>query len=173
PPDVPDRWWEHGSCRSVGDPDAWFPVGAPDPAVIRTCDACPVQTACLTVALTRPERDGVWGGITHRHLLSLYRRIQRIRMRRRGYRARPWHSKREGAAWRHHVACAARHSAPEPYATGAHPAPMTRSQPSSSWPRNWITRSPRDHPPPACPPAAAGRAVGSLLRCPWWTRAHT
>lgn len=98
PPDVPDRWWEHGSCRSVGDPDAWFPVGAPDPAVIRTCDACPVQTACLTVALTRPERDGVWGGITHRHLLSLHRRIQRIRMHRRGYRARPWHSKREGAA---------------------------------------------------------------------------
>lgn len=64
-----DASWRSGAiCRDV-DPDLFFPVGKSGPAIAQTsvakaiCFACPVQTACLTFALSANQEFGIWGGL--------------------------------------------------------------------------------------------------------------
>jgi WhiB family redox-sensing transcriptional regulator len=62
-------WMSRGACRGE-DPDIFFPVGNAGPALTQTAEAkavcarCPVMDACLDWALSRPERSGVWGGMS-------------------------------------------------------------------------------------------------------------
>ncbi|MBO3744886.1 WhiB family transcriptional regulator [Streptosporangiaceae bacterium NEAU-GS5] len=61
-------WRDAGLCAQV-DPDLFFPDPGDRAAVIRAksvCAACPVRFECLTDALTRNERFGVWGGLSER-----------------------------------------------------------------------------------------------------------
>ncbi len=58
-----------GICASgAHDPELWFPLSERSVAQIEMarglCHACPVRFRCLTNALERGERDGIWGGTT-------------------------------------------------------------------------------------------------------------
>lgn len=54
--------WTLATCREF-DPDIWFLPEHEDTA-LRICGGCPISADCLHVALTRPEKWGVWGGAT-------------------------------------------------------------------------------------------------------------
>ncbi|PZR55533.1 hypothetical protein DNL40_02505 [Xylanimonas oleitrophica] len=68
---TPRRWLtfdeQAQALCSQTDPDAFFPEqGGSSRAAKQVCAQCPVREACLTVGLTRGERDGVYGGTTRR-----------------------------------------------------------------------------------------------------------
>jgi WhiB family redox-sensing transcriptional regulator len=71
-----DTWELQASCRQI-DPELWFPEreDSDTSGVIRmaraakqVCAHCPVQTECLTAALTNDERFGIWGGVNMRQI---------------------------------------------------------------------------------------------------------
>lgn len=59
-------WMADGTCRDVGEPDAWFPTaGAHKPEntfAARVCGRCPVRVECRAYALRHPQLIGIWGG---------------------------------------------------------------------------------------------------------------
>lgn len=65
-------FWEESSCRTAGDPDAWFidyTTGDEEELwrlnnALRICEECPIKQKCLEVGLTNTEiKWGVWGGL--------------------------------------------------------------------------------------------------------------
>jgi WhiB family redox-sensing transcriptional regulator len=62
-----EAWRRAAACRDA-DPDVFFPVGTTGMAadqIVRAkavCAVCPVQSSCLTFALTSNQEFGVWGG---------------------------------------------------------------------------------------------------------------
>lgn len=57
--------WEDKALCAQTDPEAFFPDRGGSPrAAKRVCQQCEVRTECLTAALVRDERHGVWGGLT-------------------------------------------------------------------------------------------------------------
>ncbi|MFG2526105.1 WhiB family transcriptional regulator [Streptomyces sp. NPDC048527] len=68
------------ACRDA-DPELFFPdLGANArqkrtavPSAKEICYACPAQTACLVLSLTRGELEGIWGGRTPRERRTLMR----------------------------------------------------------------------------------------------------
>jgi WhiB family redox-sensing transcriptional regulator len=66
-------WRESALCRQV-DPELFFPekgeLGAPAKQV---CARCEVRAECLTEALHRRERYGIWGGLSTGERLTLLR----------------------------------------------------------------------------------------------------
>ncbi|MFD7985463.1 WhiB family transcriptional regulator [Kitasatospora indigofera] len=72
---VPDL--SAGACRSVPDPDVFFPevgdeVGAA--RARRICAGCPVRSACLAYALAADEPHGIFGGLDPKERGSWSRR---------------------------------------------------------------------------------------------------
>lgn len=61
---VEQQWRQDALCRQT-DPEIFYrPKGhSPRPAK-RVCARCDVRAECLTDALRRRERYGVWGGLT-------------------------------------------------------------------------------------------------------------
>lgn len=60
------------ACATHPDPDLWHSTAATaQRAAVRVCTGCPLRAACADHALTVPEREGVWGGLTadERHRL--------------------------------------------------------------------------------------------------------
>lgn len=59
------KWHEEAACANT-DPEAFFPEtgSAATEAVKTICRGCDVQTECLTGALERNERHGIWGGLS-------------------------------------------------------------------------------------------------------------
>ena len=59
------EWRRLGACATAAAPDDFFPdeFEAADTA-LAMCRRCPVIRECRTHALGRPERHGVWGGLT-------------------------------------------------------------------------------------------------------------
>lgn len=59
-------WMREAACRAV-DPDLFFPERG-DAASLRAaravCAGCSVREECLSYALERNERLGVWGGLS-------------------------------------------------------------------------------------------------------------
>ncbi|XVV35047.1 WhiB family transcriptional regulator [Streptomyces sp. CA-100214] len=75
----PDHWAKHAPCRTT--PEIFFPedfTGGAAAAVAEEakgyCRSCPAIEPCLTEALQRPERYGVWGGTTAPERRALLRR---------------------------------------------------------------------------------------------------
>lgn len=72
-------WRLQAACRGL-DPAIFYPStedeADAEPAK-EVCAQCPIRTACLEHALTRREKDGVWGGATEKE------RRRMIRQRRR------------------------------------------------------------------------------------------
>lgn len=66
-----DTWRDEAACLGH-DTSKWFPDSptngrsATTAQAIQICRSCPVQTQCLTTALTTPEPWGIWGGLTER-----------------------------------------------------------------------------------------------------------
>jgi WhiB family redox-sensing transcriptional regulator len=87
-PDIPDQklgsWVERGLCVGA-DPELFYPSkdeGAPTgprdmadrqrhQAALNICARCPVQSDCLTWALTTKEMYGVWGCTTPRQRVKM------------------------------------------------------------------------------------------------------
>ncbi len=74
----PPAWLQDAAC-TTHDPELWFPrlEGVPgvrasyqeerQPQVqeaVAICEACPVRTPCLQLALDNDERWGIFGGLT-------------------------------------------------------------------------------------------------------------
>jgi WhiB family transcriptional regulator, redox-sensing transcriptional regulator len=62
-------WYYDAVCSSV-DPDLWFPEQEDGrnttTAAKSICRTCPAVQLCAEYAITRPDLDGVWGGLTDR-----------------------------------------------------------------------------------------------------------
>ena len=43
----------------------------------RVCATCPVREQCLTYALTRNEKYGIWGGLTEKERTQMRRKMRR------------------------------------------------------------------------------------------------
>lgn len=72
-PDTTDRprhWSDDAGCRGYDWPDTFFPKSYAGTdlftvaAAKAICVECPVRGECLSHALDRDEREGVWGGLT-------------------------------------------------------------------------------------------------------------
>ena len=69
-------WKLSGLCAQI-DPEAFFPdKGGSVRAAKRICSQCPVQTECLSFALTNNERFGIWGGVTESERRPLRQRLK-------------------------------------------------------------------------------------------------
>ena len=67
-------WQARGLCRGV-EPEVFFPVSEEDAWRAREiCSACNVRERCLAFALTTRERYGVWGGVTEKERIEMFRR---------------------------------------------------------------------------------------------------
>lgn len=68
--------WSQAPCRT-SDPEMWFfDVGTAGESrdyinVMRVCWTCPLQLACLNLAVQYKETVGVWGGFSGRSLRRL------------------------------------------------------------------------------------------------------
>lgn len=79
--EIPTRpdWAEHAACKGV-DPDLFFPErGTSVEAAQAVCGACPVRLACLEEAITRPEKFGIWGGLSERQRRHVRRARRQLR----------------------------------------------------------------------------------------------
>lgn len=71
-----DSWKQAGLCCQV-DNDMFYPEKNDAAGAIlakRVCGLCEVRVRCLEVALARPERYGVWGGMSENERRKLLRR---------------------------------------------------------------------------------------------------
>lgn len=70
-------WETRGRC--VGMPTGWFYPnrGESLDEIRQVCQSCPVQAECLTTALTRPDRHGMWGGASERQRRDLRRHLRK------------------------------------------------------------------------------------------------
>jgi len=89
-PDDPDyHWSQEARCASYGRPDDFFPPreGGMYKEIADRAKAlcfgengnnpCPVRHDCLWDAMSRDERHGIWGGLSHRERNAVERRWQR------------------------------------------------------------------------------------------------
>jgi WhiB family redox-sensing transcriptional regulator len=58
-------WLDRGACKGL-DPEIFYPITEDPDEAKQICSRCSVQIPCLEFAVTRPERHGVWGGLTAR-----------------------------------------------------------------------------------------------------------
>lgn len=85
----PYHWSHDAACRGI-ETAAFFPAGA-DGVPVKLeiqyakslCVPCPVRSACLAYALTRPEHYGVWGGMDEEERAELLRVARRAAERAR------------------------------------------------------------------------------------------
>lgn len=59
-------WQDRAECRGDPDPDAWYvtPMHPERRAhALEVCARCPVSWECLSFALDRDDRWGIWGGV--------------------------------------------------------------------------------------------------------------
>ena len=62
-----DQDWRAQALCAKFDPDLFFAPGAIEhKEAKRVCRDCPVQSQCLSYAMTTPVDHGIWGGMTER-----------------------------------------------------------------------------------------------------------
>lgn len=73
PPTPRENWQDQANCLGV-DPDIFYPErGESHEEAKKVCNGCIVRADCLSYALQRREKYGIWGGTSERER----RRIQR------------------------------------------------------------------------------------------------
>jgi len=80
----PWGWQKHAACRGL-DLDLFFGHDGERAAeresrerrAKQVCASCPVRSQCLDHALAKPERFGIWGGLTDTERLTMLRRRNR------------------------------------------------------------------------------------------------
>ena len=66
-------WRAKGACRGL-DPEIFYPPSDEEAGPAKAiCGTCPVRQPCLEYALSRRERDGIWGGATERERRRMLR----------------------------------------------------------------------------------------------------
>ena len=79
-------WRHEAACREV-DPELFFPIGNPGPALLQideakqVCRRCSVMDECLRWAIDSGQDAGVWGGMSEDERRALKRRTIRLRAR--------------------------------------------------------------------------------------------
>ena len=79
-------WRHRAACRDE-DPELFFPIGTPGPALLQieeakaVCRRCDVREQCLQWALETGQDAGVWGGLSEDERRALKRRRARARAR--------------------------------------------------------------------------------------------
>jgi WhiB family redox-sensing transcriptional regulator len=95
--DPPAGWRSRGACKTA-DPGLFFgpegeTAGARDKretAATTVCQRCPVSSKCLSYAVGKPEKAGVWGGMGEEERARYRRRqLRRAQPRRQAARAQP------------------------------------------------------------------------------------
>ncbi len=62
-----DRWQDKARCRTIDNPDRFFPErGVSGRSARNLCGKCPVKSECLNYALEHEIEWGIWGGMTDR-----------------------------------------------------------------------------------------------------------
>ena len=89
------RWhraaWRLGGACLNENSELFFPEGSglrvaeQERAAKRICGRCLVRQSCLTWALTAPEADGIWGGMTPTERRLLRARLQAVSPAAAGY----------------------------------------------------------------------------------------
>lgn len=75
--DLDRSWQARGNCAGL-DPELFFPGRGESTAEAKAiCAGCAVRAECLEHALAKPEKFGIWGGLSERER----RRIRRQRLR--------------------------------------------------------------------------------------------
>lgn len=72
-------WRSQAACRGL-DPSIFYPVGDSDEEAAEAkavCAQCPIRQTCLEHALSRREREGIWGGATERERRRIIRQRRR------------------------------------------------------------------------------------------------
>lgn len=73
-------WQQHGLCRGV-EPEVFFPVAEEDAwRAKEICTMCNVRESCLVYSLQNKERYGVWGGVTEKERMDMFRRGTAVRV---------------------------------------------------------------------------------------------
>lgn len=74
--------WRHlAACRGH-NPEYWFAqkhysthnLTPAAQKAVTICQTCPVKNPCATWAITKPENDGIWGGLTPEQRQGIRRR---------------------------------------------------------------------------------------------------
>ncbi len=70
-------WRQLGACRGL-EPSIFYPDDEDDALEAKSvCADCRVRAACLEHALSRREKQGVWGGATERERRRIIRQRRR------------------------------------------------------------------------------------------------
>lgn len=68
------RWQADSACRGV-EPEVFFPISDEDAwRAKEICNRCNVRNQCLVYSLQNRERYGVWGGVTEKERIEMFRR---------------------------------------------------------------------------------------------------
>ena len=71
-------WRLKGACNGL-DPAIFYPDSDDKADVaVAICAECTVRQMCLEYAVTRREKDGIWGGATERERRRIVRQRRRI-----------------------------------------------------------------------------------------------
>lgn len=83
------NWVTRGACRTVDDPDLFYPVGGSTQArqqanaAKAVCAGCTVKTRCLEWALATRQDEGVLGGLTEEERRAIHKRRPRSSFQRK------------------------------------------------------------------------------------------
>lgn len=72
-------WRLQAACRGL-DPSIFYPSSDAEEDAEQAkavCAQCPIRQACLEHALTRREKEGVWGGATEKERRRIIRQRRR------------------------------------------------------------------------------------------------
>jgi len=70
-------WRQRAACRGL-DPQIFYPEAEEEAGRAKAvCGRCQVRQACLEHALSKGEREGVWGGATERERRRILRQRRR------------------------------------------------------------------------------------------------
>jgi WhiB family transcriptional regulator, redox-sensing transcriptional regulator len=73
----PQPWRNNAAWRGL-DLEIFYPPTDEEAVSAKlVCDACAVREACLEVALSAREKEGVWGGCTERERRRIIRQRRR------------------------------------------------------------------------------------------------
>lgn len=78
----PDTSWQRRAACLNADPDIFFATRLNDKThrkrsqAFALCDTCPVREPCLNAALARPERHGIWGGMSATQRIALLKELK-------------------------------------------------------------------------------------------------
>jgi len=71
-------WRLRGACNGL-DPAIFYPDSEDKADVaVAICAECAVRSMCLEYAVTRREKEGIWGGATERERRRIVRQRRRI-----------------------------------------------------------------------------------------------